>query len=78
MTSVPLIGGVTEQKLIITFKKNETGEGVITFDFEPAIVEAISPEQIAAHNVARHVITSLGLDKAKAAQEQQNEQKIIQ
>ena len=78
MTEIPIIGAVTEQKLIITFKKNNAGEGVISFDFDPVIVEAISPEQIAAHNVAQHVITSLGLDRAKAAEEEQKNGKIIQ
>lgn len=63
--SIPLIGSVTEQKLIITFKKRETGEGDITFDFEPPIAEAISPEQRAAVNVAEQVIKLFGLDQAK-------------
>jgi len=30
MSKVPLIGGTTEQKLIISFKKRETGEGDIS------------------------------------------------
>jgi hypothetical protein len=63
--NVPLIGGVTEQKLIITFSKRETGEGDLTFDFEPPIVQAISPEQRAAVNVAEQVIKLFGLQDKK-------------
>lgn len=60
--SIPVIGGVTEQKLIITFAKQENGEGSINFDFEPQIVEAISPEQQAAVNVANQIIKLFNLD----------------
>jgi len=63
--NVPLIGGVVEQKLIITFSKRETGEGDLTFDFDPPIVQAISPEQRAAVNVAEQVIKLFGLQDAK-------------
>lgn len=73
---IPIIGAVTEQKLIITFKKRETGEGDLTFDFEPPIIEAISPEQRAAVNVAEQIIHLFGLDQAK--EEEQNNGKIIQ
>jgi hypothetical protein len=74
---IPIIGAVTEQQLIITFKKRDTGEGEVNFDFQPPIAEAISPEQRAAVNVAEHVIRLFGLDQAKQ-REQQNDKKIIQ
>lgn len=73
---IPIIGAVTEQKLIITFKKRDTGEGDLTFDFEPPIIEAISPEQRAAVNVAEQIIKLFDLDQLK--QEEQNNVKIIQ
>lgn len=60
--TVPIIGEITEQKLIITFSKRETGEGDLTFDFEPPIMEAISPEQRAAVNVAQQIIKLFNLD----------------
>lgn len=63
MTEIPLIGGVTKQKLVITFTRESNGEGNIGFDFEPQITEAVSPEQRAAVNVAQYVIAFLGLAK---------------
>lgn len=60
---VPILGGPTEQKLVITFKQRDTGEGDVTFHFEPDIVEAVSPEQRAALNVANQIITLFGLDR---------------
>lgn len=69
---IPIIGAITEQKLIISFTKRESGEGVITFDFEPPIAEAISPEQCAAVNVAEQIIRVFGLDVAKAEKEKKN------
>jgi hypothetical protein len=69
---IPIIGSVTEQKLIITFAKQENGEGAINFDFEPPIAEAISPEQRAAVNVAEQIIKMFGLDVAKAEKEKKN------
>lgn len=73
---IPLIGAVTEQKLIITFKKRDTGEGDIQFDFDPPMTQAISPEQRAAVNVAEQIIKLFGLDQTK--QEEQQNGKIIQ
>lgn len=69
---IPIIGGVTVQKLIISFAKQESGEGTINFDFEPPIVEAISPEQRAAVNVAEQIIRMFGLDTAKAEKEKKH------
>lgn len=63
MNKIPILGQVTEQKLIIRFKKRETGEGDLTFDFDPPILEAISPEQRAAVNVAEQIIKLFGLDQ---------------
>ena len=74
---VPLIGGVTEQKLIITFSKRDTGEGDLTFDFDPPIVQAISPEQRAALNVAEQIIKLFGLQDKKD-QEKKDGKIIIQ
>lgn len=76
--NVPLIGGVVEQKLIITFSKRETGEGDLTFDFEPPIVQAISPEQRAAVNVAEQVIKLFGLQDAKNKEKTDDKKIIIQ
>lgn len=59
---IPILGAVVEQKLIIKFTKRETGEGDITFDFEPPILEAITPEQRAAVNVANQMIKLFNLD----------------
>jgi hypothetical protein len=73
--NVPLIGGVVEQKLIITFSKRETGEGDLTFDFDPPIVQAISPEQRAAVNVAEQIIKLFNLQDAK--NKDQKDGKII-
>ena len=75
VNNVPLIGGVVEQKLIITFSKRETGEGDLTFDFEPPIVTAISPEQRAAVNVAEQIIKLFNLQDAK--NKEQKDGKII-
>ncbi len=63
MSKIPILGQVTDQKLIISFKKRETGEGDITFDFDPPILEAISPEQRAAVNIAEQIIKLFGLDQ---------------
>lgn len=73
---IPMIGAVTEQKLIITFKKRDTGEGELQFDFDPPMTQAVSPEQRAAVNVAEQIIKLFGLDQAK--QEEQQNGKIIQ
>lgn len=54
--NVPIIGDVFEQKLIITFKKDDRGEGCLNFDFDPPIIEVVSPEQHAAVSVADHII----------------------
>lgn len=70
--TVPLIGEVTEQKLIISFIKRESGEGDITFDFQPPIMQAISPEQRAAVNVAEQIIRLFNLQDAKN-KEQKND-----
>ena len=75
--TVPLIGEVTEQKLIISFIKRETGEGDVTFDFQPPIAQAISPEQRAAVNVAEQIIRLFNLQDAKN-KEQQNGKIIVQ
>lgn len=56
MTQVPIIGEVLEQKLIITFKRDDNGEGCLNFDFDPPIIKVVSPEQHAAVSVADHVI----------------------
>lgn len=69
MAEVPLIGGVIEQKLIIGFKKRDTGEGDVTFSFDPPILDAISPEQRAAVNVAKQVIKMLNLDEPNTEEE---------
>lgn len=74
---IPLIGEVVEQKLIISFTKRKTGEGDITFDFQPPIAEAISPEQRAAVNVAEQIIRLFNLQDAKN-QEQKNGKIIVQ
>lgn len=71
-SQIPIIGGVTEQKLIISFTKRDTGEGDINFAFDPPIAEAISPEQRAAVNVAEHIIRSFGLEEAKVEKEKEN------
>ena len=76
--NVPLIGGVIEQKLIITFSKRETGEGDLTFDFDPPIVQAISPEQRAAVNVAEQIIKLFGLQDAKNKEKTDDKKIIIQ
>lgn len=76
--NVPLIGGVVEQKLIITFSKRETGEGDLTFDFDPPIAQAISPEQRAAVNVAEQVIKLFGLQDAKDKEKKDDKKIIIQ
>lgn len=68
--TVPLIGGVTEQKLIISFVKRESGEGDMTFDFDPPIAQAISVEQRAAVNVAQQIIKLFGLDQLKEKEKQ--------
>lgn len=65
---IPLIGGVLEQKLIITFKKQPDGTGNISFHFEPDIEVAISPEQQAAVNVANATIEMLGLNNTEGLQ----------
>lgn len=75
--TVPLIGEVTEQKLIISFIKRESGEGDITFDFQPPIMQAISPEQRAAVNVAEQIIRLFNLHDAKN-KEQKNGKIIVQ
>jgi hypothetical protein len=75
--NVPLIGGVIEQKLIVTFSKRETGEGDLTFDFDPPIVQAISPEQRAAVNVAEQIIKLFNLQDRKN-EEQKNGNIIVQ
>ena len=75
--NVPLIGEVTEQKLVISFIKRETGEGDITFDFQPPILDAISPEQRAAVNVAEQIIRLFNLQDAKN-KEQKNGKIIVQ
>ena len=75
--TVPIIGEVTEQKLIISFIKRETGEGDVTFDFQPPIAQAISPEQRAAVNVAEQIIRLFNLQDAKN-KEQQNGKIIVQ
>lgn len=62
MTKIPIIGGTTEQKLVISFKKQEDNTGAIEFYFEPDITEAVSPEQQAAVNVANTVIRIFNLD----------------
>lgn len=61
--NIPLLGGPTEQKLVITFSKAPDGTGNIQFHFEPDIIEAISPEQQAAINVANGVIAMFNLDR---------------
>jgi len=65
MENIPIIGQVTDQKLIISFKKRDIGEGDISFDFDPPILEAISPEQRAAVNVANQMIKVFGLDQTE-------------
>ena len=62
MVQIPIIGEVTEQKLIITFSKQENGNGQVSFNFEPDIGEAISPEQQAAVRVAEVVINAFNLN----------------
>lgn len=74
--TIPIIGEVTEQKLIISFKKRDTGEGDISFDFQPPFAQAISPEQRAAVNVAEHIINLFKLQEAKN-EEQKNGKLII-
>jgi hypothetical protein len=69
MSKIPILGQVTDQKLIISFKKRDTGEGDITFRFDPPFVEAISPEQQAAVNVAEQVIRLFGLDQPQPTTE---------
>ena len=75
--TVPLIGEVTEQKLVISFIKRETGGGDITFDFQPPILDAISPEQRAAVNVAEQIIRLFNLQDVKN-EEQKNGKIIVQ
>lgn len=53
--NVPLIGK-TEQKLIITCRKKDNGEGEILFAFDPPFEVAASPEEQAALNIANTVI----------------------
>lgn len=60
---IPLLSSVAEQKLIITFKKIDTAEGDISFDFEPDFEEAVSPEQRAAVNIAQQIINMLGMQQ---------------
>ncbi len=69
MPKIPIIGQVTDQKLIISFKKRDSGEGDITFSFDPPIAEAISPEQRAAVNVAEQIIKLFGLDQPQPTTE---------
>lgn len=56
MKKIPIIGEVLEQKLIITFKRGADGEGRLSFDFDPPIIEVVSPEQHVATIVANHII----------------------
>lgn len=63
MVQVPIIGEVTEQKLIISFRRCEGGEGEIKFNFDPDIVEVVSPEQKAAANVAEQIIKLFNLNR---------------
>lgn len=79
---IPIIGSVTEQKLIISFTKSDVGEGNITFNFDPPILEAITPEQRAAVNVAHQVIRVFNLDgsnptKTEEPKHAKNSQTII-
>lgn len=66
--TIPIINGVTEQKLVITFKKEPDGQGNISFHFEPEIETAISPEQQIAVDVANAVINMLGLNNEEELQ----------
>jgi hypothetical protein len=60
---IPIIGGSTEQKLVITFSSDTAGTGHIGFHFEPDFDQPRSPEEIAAMNVANAIIQVLGLNK---------------
>jgi hypothetical protein len=71
--NIPILGQVVEQKLVITFKKRDTGEGDIKFEFKPDIVDAVTPEQCAALNVANQIIQLFGLDKPQESEKKGKE-----
>jgi len=59
---VPLIQPHIDQKLIVSFVKNEQGNDCIQMDFDPPIPDVRTPPQAAAVNVANHIIRSYGLN----------------
>jgi hypothetical protein len=61
-TPVPIITPHKDQRLIIDFIKNEKGVDSIKISFEPEIPEVRAPSQVAAVNVANHIIRSFGLN----------------
>lgn len=68
-SKVPLISGVTEQKLIVAFSKQPDGNGAVSISFEPDIIEAISPEQRGAMDVAQIVISAINQSQKEQKEE---------
>lgn len=60
---VPIIEPHVDQKLIITFTKNEQGNEIVQFDFDPPIPEVRRPAQAAAANVANIVLREITLQR---------------
>lgn len=60
---VPIIEPHRDQKLIVSFVRNDEGNDCIQFDFDPPIPEVRTPAQAAAVNVANHIIREYALDK---------------
>lgn len=61
MTEIPIIGESAEVKLIISFKKLDSGAGSINISFEPDFDIAETPEQMAAINIANSIVDNHGL-----------------
>lgn len=64
---IPIITAHIDQKMVVSFIKNEKGNDCITISFEPEIPEVRTPAQAAAVNVANHIIRSYGLNQETPA-----------
>jgi hypothetical protein len=56
---IPILLKSEDQKLIVTFKRDDAGMGHVTLAFDPDMDNAVTPEQIAAANVATHILNLL-------------------
>jgi len=60
--NVPIIQAHKDQRLVIDFVRNDKGENMISFTFEPDMDVAVTFSQKAAVNVANNIIEQFSLN----------------